>query len=433
MFKSASPINIADVARLLSNRRDQGERTSLFLGSRSGGLFGNQTFYNYIKGYSLRKFEDLSEIDKYQECYHVLKESFNEEDTRKILTESLKGIADREEDELLAGLVKAGFFDTIISTNIDTLLENTFVLQGMRGPTDYLILNGLDNNSRRLHLTENCCTMIKVFGDLGSLHYRLPIDGFSLNTKRSLRTFLKNRVSHDTLVLGYDPLWDEPLECIFVTSKGLYYVNEDLPPGNSAIAKALDKSNGKFLVGLNYKRFTRELYSSMIGRPPRQRARRTEPLKQKRRKIFVSYSHKDISYRERFRDHMVPYLRNEEDLLELWDDTKIEGGQKWDKQIKEALATTKVAVLLISTNFFASDYIQREELPPLLAAAEMEEVTILPVIIGHCSFSDPALSAYQAMNSLSLPLADMSESQQDLVWAKTSRRVYDIMRGEDEE
>ncbi len=445
MFRSASPIGVADVARLLSDRRNQGKHTSLVLGSRSGGLFGNQTFYDCIKGYSLRKFEDLSEIDKYQECYRVLKERFNEEDVRKILTASLRGIADREEDELLAGLVQAGLFDAIISTNIDSLLEDTFVLKGMRRPTDFLILNGLDNNSGRLHLTENCCTMIKVFGDLGSLKYRVPIEDFSLNTKRSLRTFLKSRVSHDTLVLGYDHLWDAPLEHVFVTSKGLCYVDEDLPPENSKIASALEKGNGKYLAGLSYKRFTRELYSIVIGKPPRQRARRTaplaetasmtiaKPLKRERRKIFVSYSHRDKPYLERFRDHMKPHLRNEQDLLELWDDSKIEGGQRWDEQIKEALATTKVAVLLVSVDFFASDYIQRQELPPLLEAAKTREVTILPVILDHCSFSASSLSAYQAMNSVSLPLAEMKESERDLVWVRTAHRVNNIMRGVDEE
>src|SRR6266536_3976432 len=101
MFKAASPIGVKDVARLLSDRKSQGKRTSLFLGSRAGGLFGNQTFYDYIKGYSLRNFENLPEIEKFQEGYRILKEHFQEEEMREILTESLKRIDYREEDELL--------------------------------------------------------------------------------------------------------------------------------------------------------------------------------------------------------------------------------------------------------------------------------------------------------------------------------------------
>src|SRR5262249_7997131 len=150
-----------------------------------------------------------------------------------------------------------------------------------------------------------------------------------------------------------------------------------LPPKDSVIANILDKSSGKYLVGLSYQRFTRDLYSSLIGSS-------LPPPKKERRKIFVSYSHRDKEYLERFRVHMMPLLRNEEHLLELWDDGKIKGGQMWDKEIKEALATTKVAVLLISADFFASDYIYKEELPPLLEAARTGEVTILSVILGYC-------------------------------------------------
>lgn len=444
MVELASSIRVADVAHLLSNRRDQGKRTSLFLGSRSGGLFGNQTFYNNLQGFSLRNFAELPETDKFQECYHILKARFKERDTHAILTQSLKYIADREEDELLAGLVRARLFDVIISSNIDSLLEDTFVLAGMRRPTDYLVLNGLDNNSQQLYLTANCCTVFKIFGDIGSLKYKVPTESFNTNTKTALKRNLKNIVSDEMLVVGYDPLWDEPFEHIFPRPKAFCYVDRDFPPENSKIAKFLDTKNGTYIVGISYKRFIHELYTSVIGKPPRQRVRKTvplpmtppvttKPLKQERRKIFVSYSHKDKEYLEHFRGHMTPYLGNEEDLLELWDDTKIKAGKMWDKEIKDALATTKVAVLLVSRDFFDSDYIQKRELPLLLEAAEAGEVTILSVILRYCGFSDSPLSAYQAVNDISLPLVEMREPEQARVWAKTAQRVYNIMTDADEE
>ena len=59
-------------------------------------------------------------------------------------------------------------------------------------------------------------------------------------------------------------------------------------------------------------------------------------------------------------------------LFGVWSDDKIKPGQEWFEEIKNAMNESKVGILLISPDFLASDFINRVEIPKLLANVQEE-------------------------------------------------------------
>src|SRR5712671_7139379 len=103
-------------------------------------------------------------------------------------------------------------------------------------------------------------------------------------------------------------------------------------------------------------------------------------MAQQRTQLFISYSHHDRQWFDRLQVHLRPLVRNA--TIDLWDDTKIEPGGNWGDEIARALSRARIAVLLISADFLASDYVAEHELPRLLEAARDDGATILPVIVS---------------------------------------------------
>jgi len=151
------------------------------------------------------------------------------------------------------------------------------------------------------------------------------------------------------------------------------------------------------------------------------------PAKVKRDKVFVSYSHKDEAWLGRVQTHLK-VLENLGITVNLWDDTQIKAGMEWRREIGKTLAAAKVAILLVSTDFLASDFIRDNELPPLLQAAESDGATILSLILKPCLYTEHQnLARFQAVNNPSKPLSALPAHEQDEILVKLSKRIKELM------
>nr|WP_242042121.1 toll/interleukin-1 receptor domain-containing protein [Leptolyngbya sp. FACHB-541] len=125
-----------------------------------------------------------------------------------------------------------------------------------------------------------------------------------------------------------------------------------------------------------------------------------------RSQVFVSYSHQDRNWLKQLQTHLKPMIRNQ--TLDVWDDTRIQPGAEWRKDIETALSAAKVAVLLVSPDFLASDFIADQELPPLLNAAEQEGLTVFWIPISYSSYEETEIAKYQSAHPPQQPLDSLS-------------------------
>lgn len=130
-----------------------------------------------------------------------------------------------------------------------------------------------------------------------------------------------------------------------------------------------------------------------------------------RNQVFFSHSQQDKQWLSKIQIRLQPLLRQKP--LLLWDEAKIQAGKDWREEIDHALASAKVAVLLVSPEYLASDFIAKQILPPLLDAAEKDGLTILWIAIRNCSYEGTGIERYKPMNEPSTPLTALRGSKRD--------------------
>jgi len=135
-----------------------------------------------------------------------------------------------------------------------------------------------------------------------------------------------------------------------------------------------------------------------------------------RPKVFISYSHHDKRFLLELMVHLKPYDRSA--TFTAWSDEHVATGSPWPIEIKDALNEAKLAVLLVSPSFLASEYIHKHEFRPLLEKAKKNQVQMLWVPIQASSFQENPLEQIRAAYNPKRPLAQMGGAARSSAWVK---------------
>ncbi|MEZ4943680.1 MAG: SUMF1/EgtB/PvdO family nonheme iron enzyme [Saprospiraceae bacterium] len=141
-------------------------------------------------------------------------------------------------------------------------------------------------------------------------------------------------------------------------------------------------------------------------------------------KIFICYAREDRPALEALMGHLAVFERN--GAVQFWYDREITGGKNWDDEIRTNLKTADVVLLLISPDFFRSDYIHTVELTESLQRDRDREALVVPVILKKCFWHKYAeLARLQALPAEAKPVFDRQH------WPEPDDGFYDIAEGFD--
>lgn len=141
--------------------------------------------------------------------------------------------------------------------------------------------------------------------------------------------------------------------------------------------------------------------------------------------VFISYSNLDKEYLDEIESFLRP-LKNRHHI-DIWFDKRIESGQKWNKEIQDALNRSFIAILLITPQFLASEYIEKHERPALLRRAEKGDCRILPFNIEISLIdADPELKEYQAHNTIDEPFSLMGQKEKGNTLRRLGNRILEL-------
>ena len=145
-----------------------------------------------------------------------------------------------------------------------------------------------------------------------------------------------------------------------------------------------------------------------------------------RNKVFICYAREDKEYLEYLVEHLK-VLENQQ-LIDIWDDSKIGAGQNWRVEINKQLQSCKVAVFLVSSPFLGSEFINNVEVPTLLERHQQQGMHVLPLLIRYCPWElVPWIEAIQMRPENREPLSD-NERKRDQQLTQVALEIAGFVR-----
>jgi hypothetical protein len=127
--------------------------------------------------------------------------------------------------------------------------------------------------------------------------------------------------------------------------------------------------------------------------------------------VFVSYAHRDEELKNELLKHLSGLRRR--NVISGWHDGEIGAGEEWERQISEHLNKADIILLLISSDFLASDFCYDVELKRAMERHEAGAARVIPVILRDVDWTGVPFSKLKALPKDGKPVTSKSWSSVD--------------------
>jgi hypothetical protein len=167
----------------------------------------------------------------------------------------------------LAQLVKTGYFDVILSTNFDFLLENALTEVGLKAEDVEVLVNGRESEDYILKALERRTPRIKLLKLHGDLKARnmafTPKEIFEFGQK--VENVLAKYLNGDVIIIGHEMRDDDINRCIRKDGGAIWYVHPEEPEVDSFIWRAMQVRPSRAISGepAQFDNFCEMLYKEL--------------------------------------------------------------------------------------------------------------------------------------------------------------------------
>lgn len=131
--------------------------------------------------------------------------------------------------------------------------------------------------------------------------------------------------------------------------------------------------------------------------------------------IFISYSRKD----RQFAEELSKQLKFD-NRCKVWYDANLTPGGTWEDEIYSHFCTARIILLLVSPDFFNSDYCTKLEMP---AALKRSDAIVVPVIIRACNWQRSPVAKLMVLPKDGKPITEWPD--EDQYYANVATSLFD--------
>jgi hypothetical protein len=141
--------------------------------------------------------------------------------------------------------------------------------------------------------------------------------------------------------------------------------------------------------------------------------------------VFLAYVQQDLRFASRLQVHFRALYPGK---TILWTDRRIPPGDDYLHELNSALDVAKVAVVLVSADFLAAEFVAAVQLPRLLALRAAGGFVVIPIITAPCLYEQiPGFGSLKPFNSCDKPLSAMRRTEAEEVLRSAAEHVGHIL------